>query len=67
MVAEVRVIEVFKGVVGPTAKVYTPASSGACAYPFQAGRRYVIYASEPSSDPEVEFSTHSCSMTRDLS
>ncbi len=67
MVAEVRVIEVFKGVVGSTTKVYTPASSGGCAYPFSAGRRYVIYASEPSWHPEVELFTHACSMTRDLS
>jgi hypothetical protein len=58
-----RVAEAFRGVSGPTIEVYTGAGDGDCGYAFEAGRSYVVYASNATG----RFYTSICSRTRRLS
>ncbi len=53
--------ESLKGAKGPTVTVRTGRGGGDCAYPFQTGKRYLVYANRY---PTGELTTNRCDRTR---
>ena len=54
------VVRSWKGVEEPSVTVYTGANTAVCGYPFDVGRRYLVYAT--ASDPGM-LATNVCTRT----
>ena len=59
-----EVNEAFQGEVGSTAAVVTASHSASCGYPFEVGRRYLVYAYPDEQDGELHVS--GCGATKPL-
>jgi hypothetical protein len=55
------ILRSWKGVDEPFVTVYTAHSEAACGYPFELGRRYLVYAAQSAPDA---LTTSLCTRTR---
>ena len=61
--ASFKVIEAFRGELGPTMDVFTGESSSDCGYAFEVGRTYVIYGHRT---PQGQLTTGTCARTKPI-